>query len=172
MTAFVQNVHYCELRGGDPLSKGRYRFRLLTDVSVRVPSLAGCREIISCRDREGREWLRFDGDILTVRKDYAWNGCSVKRWLGFPFYRWVGTPDFEATRLPSGIHDALYQFIAVAQFPLSRSECDWLFYRLLLERDFWLADTYYGAVRDFGASFAPTEAMDGIHSTILTPSFA
>lgn len=93
---------------------GKWRFVLAEDLHVRMPwRFTGD---ISFRDDAGREWMRITGDIRTIRKGYAWDGCSPKRHL--PGVGWIGTPDPESTRLASCVHDAGYQFSGTPDFPL------------------------------------------------------
>ena len=128
---------------------GKWRFVLTEDLLVRMPwRVPG---VISFRDADGREWVRMDGSIRTIRAGYAWDGCSPKRHL--PGIGWVGTPDPESTRLASCVHDAGYQFSGTRHFPLCRDMEDWLFLRILRAENFRYAGTYYTAVRALGWQF-------------------
>src|SRR5574343_1486849 len=89
--------------------------------SVAVPELpttivAEVEGFVSVRD-----------GMLSVVKNYAWNGASF-----FLFY-WFGTP--KTWKTPSLFHDAWYQLMREGQLPLSyRKHADRLFYRLLYDR--------------------------------------
>lgn len=91
---------------------------------------------------------------ITVMKGYAWNGCSPK--VVF-LDLLIGTPD-GAVYAPTGrpkayyaslVHDALYQF-SEAGSPISRSQADRIFLRLLRESEFSLRWPYFLAVYWFG----------------------
>lgn len=159
---------YVEMLGSDPLSKRKYRFRLVKSIATKIPHLAGHTDVISFRDGRGTEWAVIDRETLIVKEGYAWNGCTPKWWVGKPINRWFGTPDFPKVIIPSGFHDACYQFINTQHFPLIRRECDMLFHSLMDQRDFYLADFYYAAVREFGEGCATEEPRDGAHSFLLT----
>ena len=108
------------------------------------------------RDTSGKVRLILEQDgRMTVTKGYAWNGCSPK----FCFFDLLlGTPDGVVnantgrpkTYFASLIHDALYQFLKVSPTPLTRSQADGCFLRLMKESDFSLAYLYWAAVRLFG----------------------
>ena len=93
--------------------------------------------------------------VLTVTKDYAWNGCSPKYAL---FDILLGTPEGATshkanwhgkTYYASCVHDALYQFLE-SGLPLTRKEADHVFLNLLQQYEFKLARAYWLAVRCFG----------------------
>lgn len=97
-----------------------------------------------------RMWIR-DGYIY-INVNYAWNGCSPKRYIGWPpIGKWVGTPDFDATIIASLIHDALFQFSKIGTYTFHQA--NWQFYQMLLDRNFFLAEQYYDAVECFGDKF-------------------
>lgn len=161
---FAQGIHYEELRGSHPHSHGDYRFRLLADVTLQLSALALHTRSISFRDAKRNEWARIDGDKLTIRRCYAWNGASPKWWL---LGRWMGTPDFEPTRLATLVHDVCFQFLRVADWPLQIDACNTLFYQIMVQQNFKLANTYFGAVTDFGERFAGKYPRQGEHSVVL-----
>jgi hypothetical protein len=76
--------------------------------------------------------------ILTVFKDYAWDGTTM-------------SPDFTETYYPALVHDALYQFLP--KTPMSRKAIDDIFLKMMLENNFKYARIYYRAVRWFGGVF-------------------
>jgi|BioPla2DNA2_1021312.scaffolds.fasta_scaffold74793_1 hypothetical protein len=55
---------------------------------------------IPCEFKNEWIWIRMEDDnlLLTVNKNYAWDGCSF-------------VPDFKGTIIPSLAHDAIYQFM-------------------------------------------------------------
>ncbi len=61
------------------------------------------------------EWIRIKDGIVTVRKYYAWDGCTPKYFL--PVFGWVGISDgpindagYPQAYYASLVHDALCQF--------------------------------------------------------------
>ncbi len=101
------------------------------------------------------EWLRIDADgLVTILKDYAWNGASPK--FSLLDLAVVGTPDgiidIESckprTYFATLVHDALYQYYPWHR--ISRQAIDELFLAMLKEKRFKLARLYYVAVRLFG----------------------
>lgn len=98
-----------------------------------------------------------DGKI-TVKKDYAWDGCSPKFNVLDLF--WVGTPDGAmnenkpVTYYASLVHDALGQFAKKEpeRMPFNRQERDLIFREMLEGFTFqWL---YYLAVRILGPLYS------------------
>lgn len=156
---FAEGIHYEQLKGG------RYRFRLLDDIEIRLPVLANHRNHVSFRDYTGKEWMRINRDVVTVRSGYAWNGCSPCLWI--PFIGWVGTPTPYPVILPSLVHDALYQFVWCQFFPITLSQCDRVFFDLMVANKFRRSNTYYGAVMDFGKFFAGKTPGKGDHSHLI-----
>lgn len=163
---FAQGIHYAEMRGDHPDSNGIYRFKLLADVALRLPSLATHTLDISLRDVLRREWGRITGDTVIIRKGYAWNGATPKRWCRI-LKRWIGVPDFEPTRLATLYHDIFFQFVRVADFPLTVNNCNEVFFQIMSQQGFKLANTYFGAVKDFGERFAGKYPKQGEHSVVL-----
>lgn len=164
---FRQNSQYTELRGDDLRSGGEYRFILEDDISIPISSLKKESLLgvtISLRDAYRTEWAQVKGGRLTIRKGYAWNGASPKKWA---FCRWWGTPDFKATRLATLVHDVCFQFLRVSDFPLTILECNQLFYDIMKTKNFKLANIYFGAVEDFGERFAGKYPRKGEHSLII-----
>jgi hypothetical protein len=98
-----------------------------------------------------------DGTI-TVKKDYAWDGCSPK--LSVLDLFWIGTPDgiidsetgFSVTYFSSLVHDALGQFAKEETMPFDRQKRDLIFYEML--EGFKLRQVYYWAVRIFGSFYS------------------
>jgi len=159
---FAQGIHYTELKGSSPESNRTYRFKLLADVSLRVPKLAQHEKRLSFRDVDRREWAEIRRDLITVRVGYAWNGSSPKWWV--PLLGWVGTPDPEPTRLATLFHDVSFQFLRTAGWPLPIVACNDLFCSIMTQQGFRWAETYFGAVTDFGERFAGKYPKRGEHS--------
>jgi hypothetical protein len=115
------------LLGKHQYSEGpKYRFTLTGDLVVWTGVDLGEH---SFADEAGNIWAHTQEELLCVRKNYATDGCSPKiKVLGL----WVGTPDFAWTRMPSTVHDAIYQFSHIDCFPLTRKEGDQLFYDLMI----------------------------------------
>ena len=115
------------------------------------------------------------GDVeydFSVRRAYAWDGCTPKRW--FFWLALFGTPDWSENaesivsfdsagkREPkqmfwqrahhaSLVHDALYQYLDL--IPIAKQDVDNLFHDMLKVSGLhpWLAKLYHLAVRYFGA---------------------
>lgn len=158
---FVLGSQYRELRGGN------YRFELLTDISVVVPYLVKIDHTpcVSFRDNRKKEWARLTGAALTIRAGYRWNGSSPKWWV--PLIGWVGTPDPIPTRLASLVHDVCFQFLRTADWPIPYEECNSLFHQIMVALNFKRANTYHGAVKDFGKLFCGNYPAKGEHSVLL-----
>lgn len=159
---FQEGIHYRRLSHQE--GRGIYRFATLRCLRYHIPGIIP-RGKITFHDAAGRQWFQIDKFGCLVAEDYAWNGCSPKRWV--PLLGWIGTPDLTATIPASCLHDPLYQFHATRHFPLHRSECDHLFKQAIEhggEDD--IAGIYYTAVRKFGA-WSPT-APEGQYS-VFTP---
>ncbi len=107
------------------------------------------------RDKEGIIRLIIDRDgKLTVKKGYAWNGCSPKIRL---FDLQIGTPDGVVhkdtgkpkTYYATCIHDSLYQFMQEIA-PISRADVDRMFLELMKDTKFIFAHVYWFFVRLLG----------------------
>ena len=161
---FELDFEYQELRGSSKESGGVWRYKLFEDISIIIPHLAGHTRSISFRDAKRREWARIDGQVLTIREGYSWNGASPKVWfLG----RWWGTPDYPATRLASLCHDIFYQFVNVADWPIPYKTCNDLFFDIMRASGFKWTCIYHGAVHRFGKKFAGEFPSKGEHSVLL-----
>lgn len=120
--------------------KKTYRYRLERDYECKCDA-PDC-DYPYCSVKDG---------ILTVKRGYAWNGCSPNySFLGLFF---VGTPDGHIdfnTRKPfayyaSLVHDARCQYHIGSRYDTDRQ-----FLRKLIGIGFPLAKLYYIAVRIFG----------------------
>jgi hypothetical protein len=148
---FEKLTHYKEY---DPYEGGyRYRYVTLKEIEFRVlyPLIPRGQKIIF-KDKKGGVWMTMTPYKITISKDYAWDGCTPKRWWGI----WWGTPDFESTILASLLHDVLLQFYTTKHFPLSRYEIDNFFKYILEEHDFILSKIYYYGVRSW-STISPAE---------------
>lgn len=104
------------------------------------------------------KWLEIDEKgTITVKKNYAWDGCSIKKSIFDLFI--VGTPegiiDYNTgkpkTYYASLVHDALYQFHSY--HTIERKEIDLIFLEMLKNCKFRLAYLYYFVVRKLGGAF-------------------
>lgn len=87
-------------------------------------------------------WGTLDNGVVSIPKNYAWDGAS------FVLFKWFGTPNKWKT--PSLVHDRLYQWIRIGRFTEEdRKPFDITFYNLLRKRrvNRLLALLAYGAVR-------------------------
>jgi len=136
----------------------KYRFVLANDLTVWTGLDLGEHAF---RDAAGNVWGHTCDELLVVRKGYATDGCSPKFRI---FGMWVGTCDFAWTRMPSTVHDLLYQFAHLDCAPLSRKEADQLFYALMISEiarlkvphSWWarqIAGGYRNAVMTAGVPF-------------------
>lgn len=126
-------------------SGAKLRFVSIVDVSLILSFDTGVHA--SFKDKRGKEWMRIEGDKITIFKRYAWNGCSPKKCI---FGIWVGTIDTESNVLASFFHDALCQFFNTVYFPFSKEEVDLIFYNIMYHNGFILSSLYYKAVKRFG----------------------
>lgn len=144
---------------------GSYVYRFVTIREIKLymvhPILPKNQELIFL-DKKGRIWLRIKNNEIIISKDYAWDGCTPKKWWG----GWWGTPDFKKTHLASLVHDALLQFHQTDHFPLSRYQIDNIFKNILYIKKFILADLYYTGVR-IGSQIS-TKKNNNVYSELTT----
>lgn len=144
------------------MSQHRYVFKLQQDYSFVSKTV--CKQLkkdleFRCNKSKLRMKIAADGTI-TVKKDYAWDGCSPKVSILDLFF--VGIPDGlinietgqHITYYASLIHDALGQFAKEQpeKMPFNRQERDLIFYEML--EGFALRMFYYIAVRLFGGIYS------------------
>jgi hypothetical protein len=93
----------------------------------------------------------YNGNV-TIKKGYAWDGCSVKIAKIGSLY--IGTPDGikGETKRASCIHDVLYQFHNYIP-SLQQITVDRIFRNELIKAGWKLWKIYFLAVRIFGGFF-------------------
>jgi hypothetical protein len=116
---FVKGSHYREYTPRE----GGYRYRYVTTEDIEIMFIhplvyRGYK--IDFKDLDGRIWMSIYPHKIVISKNYAWDGCTPKRWWGI----WWGVPDFKETVLASLIHDALLQFENTKHSPFGRYEID------------------------------------------------
>lgn len=138
-----------------PIKEEHRKWRFVTLATVILPLYGLARNHPNCiMTVNGRPVAKIRDGKLYIYPGYAWNGCSPKRYIGWPpIGAWVGAPDFEATRMASLGHDVLFQFSALLRYSM---------YVVNDQFGFWmddaglseeLRDIYYGAVEKFGADY-------------------
>lgn len=139
---FDRNIHFREL---DPRKDGaEYKFALNRKIKfIFKKNLVDSSKSYYFLDTKGRCWMRILNNSVIINKDYAWNGCSPKKWFGI----WWGSPDFEKTIVASLIHDCLLQFHKTQHFPLTRKEVDHTFKEALKLKRFKFRGLFYFGVR-------------------------
>jgi len=159
---FNKSIQYKEL---NPKVGGyTYRFKTLQDIEIFfIHPFISRGNVISFSDKNDKIWLKITPYSIIISKDYAWDGCTPKRWWGI----WWGSPDFEDTRLASLVHDALLQFHKTKHFPISRNEIDYIFKIILEKNDFILSELYYSGVK-FGTKH-PSKTDNSLKSTLTIP---
>lgn len=98
------------------------------------------------------EWIWIDSGAITIKKHYAWDGCSYK-WSILDLFV-IGVPDgrlrygLPITYHASLIHDALTQFRH--ELPITRKQATAIFSALLKESGFFWRHVYVLMVKMFG----------------------
>jgi hypothetical protein len=107
---------------------------------------------VSFRDRDQREWMRFeDGDII-IREGYASDGCTC-------------APTTKKNIRGAFFHDAGYQFLKTAHMVLSKDQWDSIFYAAMRNDGFLLRGPYYHAVSKFGHLYLKDSPP--VHSVLI-----
>lgn len=117
--------------------KKGYKYQLAEDYTLLVP--------IKPSYKINSEYIHLIDGVLTIKKGYAWDGCSGP------------TADDRTNMRGSLVHDALYQLLRMGLLdPPCREIADDLFYRILLEDGMskLRAKYYHFAVRKFGSPSA------------------
>lgn len=144
---FTENLDYKELSPKD--GKYKYKFVTLKDINIEFSDSLGLRNSkLIFKDSKDRIWLTIIENKIVISKNYAWDGCTPKKWWGI----WWGSPDFEKTILASLIHDVLLQFHQTDHFPISRYDIDLIFKEIMNHYNFIGKSIYYLGAR-FGSVF-------------------
>lgn len=111
---FAQGTHWRKLAFWESLGS-EWSYKTLTPVTVRFLD-AICEKEYSLYSKEGCLWGHITPHAIRVMPGYWWGGSSC-------------APD-AGTMLASLVHDLLYQFSGVPEFPLTRKFADNLFFSL------------------------------------------
>lgn len=145
-------MNYRELH---PIKEGKRLWRYVTTATVDLPLYGAGKNHPTCiLFANGKKIAQIANGWLSIYEGYAWNGCSPKKYIGWPpVGKWIGTPDFPETRLASLGHDVLFQFSALLKYEM-RTVNDQFFHWLDdngLDED--LRDIYHGAVQKWGGQY-------------------
>lgn len=146
---FVEGVHY------ERVGKGRWKWRLKTDIVVRFPiPITRGKTIFRCLDRNGKLWVVIGPNTIWIAAGYAWNGSSF-------------SPDLRGVLLASCVHDAVYQFCGCENWPyyLDRAWADDLFHNLSISRlaIFYRIGLAFGSWACWGRSPSDGETVETKH---------
>ena len=158
---FVEEIEYVE----QTPSNGKHKYRFVTKNTIHIKFIKNFipyNEELTFFDNKGQVWLKIKKNELIISKDYAWDGCTPKKWWG----GWWGTPDFKQTHLASLVHDVLLQFHQTEHFPLSRHDIDHIFKDILKHNRFILRGLYYIGVRI--GSAIPSKKNNNVKSELTT----
>jgi hypothetical protein len=158
-TEFIEGKNYVELSPKQGLNK--YRFITLKPLIVHWCGYCPPNVKISFRGQKNKEWLYMDEKHFIIMKDYAWDGCTPKKYV--PVLGWMGTKDTPETILPSLIHDVFCQFIDTEHFPFNRKVNNDIFLHLLERNEFRFARLYYN-----GASLWSKVGPKGINKDVYS----
>ncbi len=124
-----------------------YKYRLEEDRKFTIHELATRTFSL--------QFVDCENGVLTIKKGYAWDGCSPKKVLHLgPFVAVIGTPDGPLrngkawTYDASLVHDVLCQYrndILLTQYQVVR-----IFERMLTQVEWPAVDWYVAAVERFG----------------------
>jgi len=137
-----------------PTKEGKRKYRFITTRVVSHKLRGRMKDHPNCvfRDTHGTQWAQIHEGHIHIAVGYAWNGCSPKRYIGFPpIGKWFGTPDFDDTIIASLVHDVLFQFAEVGKY--SFDDANYQFICIMEDANFKLADHYFEAVDMFGRKF-------------------
>lgn len=103
------------------------------------------------------KWCVIADNVITIKKGYAWNGCSPNQNIFDLGY--IGTPNGTldtATGKPklyyaSCVHDCLYQFKGAME--VTRKQADDLMLSHMKDQEFSLSYLYYVVIRALGWVF-------------------
>ncbi len=131
-------MKYIELKG--------YDYKLAAPEIVQV----GIFDTIS------HEYLLLCDGMLTLKKDYAWDGSSIPL---KKLYKWLRDVD-KYCKIASLVHDGLCQLMREELLPRTHKQyADDLYRRMCIEYGMkkWEADLRYWALRKFGDPFIQKE---------------
>lgn len=138
-----------------PINEGKRKWRYIVTDTIKLRMIGGglghrnCQLLIN-----GKVIAEIKNGFLIIYAGYAWNGCSPKRYVGWPpFGMWVGTPDFEETIMASLGHDVLFQFSALLDYCMNEVNMFFFNWMEVDGLDESLVDIYHGAVKNFGKRF-------------------
>lgn len=143
-----------EFRRLHPTREGNRRWRFLTTTSGELPlyNAAAKHRPGLLVDRSGIIRASIEDCKLKWNPDYAWNGASPKRYVGWhPLGFWVGTPDSEETIIPTLGHDIFFQFASVLD--VSFDEMNFHLYKWLKNNEYCASELWYEATQKFGQRF-------------------
>jgi hypothetical protein len=130
-----------------------WRYRLTTMIALKLHGGAAthpdCQMFV-----KGQLMAEIANGHLYMYPPYAWNGCSPKKYIGWPpLGKWIGTPDFDWNLRASCGHDVLFQFSALLQF--SMAEINYCFFKWMEEdkAPSLMRDIYHGAVNKWGGKY-------------------
>lgn len=151
---FYRDINFGEFSPKE--GKYKYKYYTKTDIVFVLPyNVTEWYEVINFIDSTTNKiWMSIRKNKIHIYKNYAWNGCSPKKWFGI----WWGTPDFNKTILASLLHDALCQFQTTKDFPFTEKEKDHLFFEILKLERFILRGVYYSGTR-FGSKLLRPEKI-------------
>ena len=136
-----------------PIKEGHRKWRYVTIKTVKLRLIGAIHRDCQLHVK-GKLIAEIKDGWLHVYAGYAWNGCSPKRYVGWPpIGAWVGTPDFKETILASLGHDVLFQFSALLEYRFSEVNAFFFNWMEIEGLDESLVDIYHGAVQKFGKSF-------------------
>ena len=137
-----------------PIKEGKRRNRFATNCFGGLMLYGNARNHRECllKDKNDIVWAGISKGRLWWVKDYAWNGCTPKYYIGYPpLGKWIGTPDPLESRRGSLGHDILFQFGSVLD--ISFQNANYNFHKWLETDGFFLADHYLVAVEMFGEKY-------------------
>ena len=137
-----------------PIKEGHRVYRFVTTLVDSLPlygRMANHPDCVMC-DSKGVIRAEIKNHRLFWTVGYAWNGCSPKRYVGFPpIGCWLGTPDPLRSRRGSLGHDILFQFAGHGKYDFD--DANHQFFEWMKDDNFALAEHYYDAVEMFGRKF-------------------
>jgi hypothetical protein len=138
-----------------PTKEGNRKWRYITTGVVKLRLLGDGAGHRDCKMFvNGKIVAEIKKGSLYVSKGYAWNGCSPKRYIGWPpVGMWVGTPDFKESLAASLGHDVLFQFSALLEYNMNQVNTFFYYWMEIDGMDSALQDIYHGAVKSFGGRF-------------------